>query len=118
MSARSPSNNEDDHTGLESSSNVSAPAAPIPIAVIENEQIYAAFENSIVQRVNQRLDEKLARRQATYIGAVAIIITVITAIGGYVGSLVLDLQVKSQVREQLAQEAAQVIPAFLNGVQP
>jgi len=77
---------------------------PTPSAVIENEQIYRAFENSIVQRVNERLDEQSARRRTIYIGVAAIIVTVIIAGGGYVGSLVLNLQVNTQVRERVQKE--------------
>ena len=77
---------------------------PTPSAVIENEQIYRAFENSIVQGVNERLDEQFARRRNIYISAATIIIAVITAVGGYVGNLVIELQVNIQVQKQVQKE--------------
>ena len=95
--------------GLESSSNVSPTTAPIPITVFENEQIYMAFENSIIKQVNERLDEKLAHRHNIYIGIATVIITAIIAISGYVVRLVLDHRVKTQVREQFAQETAKFV---------
>lgn len=82
----------------------SSNAPPTPSGVIENEQIYRAFENSIVQRVNDRLDEQSARRRNIYTGAAAIIITLFTAVGGYVGNLVIELQVNIQVQKQVQKE--------------
>ena len=77
---------------------------PTPSAVIENEQIYRAFENSIVQGVNDRLDEQSARRWNGYYRGTAMMITLIAAVGGYVGNLVLNLQVNTQVREQVQEQ--------------
>ena len=86
---------------------------PTPSAVIENEQIYRAFENSIVQRVNDRLDEKFARRWNGYYLVTALIITLITAGitagGSYFGNLVLERQVSTQVREQIERETARLV---------
>ena len=88
----------------ESTSNNVLSSTSMPSGVIENAQIYRAFENSIVQRVNERLDEKLARRWTMYISVAAIIIAVIMAVGGYVGNLVLNLQVNIQVQKQVQKE--------------
>ena len=93
----------------ESTSNNVLSSTSMPSGVIENAQIYRAFENSIVQRVNERLDEKLTRRWNSYIGTAAIIIAGITAVGGYFGNLVLERQVNTQVREQIERATAQIV---------
>lgn len=114
MSESSSSNAPSQHTennpaSSESMSNNVLLSTSMPSAVIENEQIYRAFGNSIVQRVNERLDEQSARRRNIYISAATIIIAVITAVGGYVGNLVIELQVNIQIREQLERATAQIV---------
>lgn len=118
MSEPSSSNAPSQHTennpaSSESTSNNVPPSTSMPSGVIENAQIYGAFENSIVQRVNDRLDEQSARRWNGYYRLTTIIITLITAgitVGsGCVGNLVLERQVSTQVREQIERATAQIV---------
>lgn len=81
------------------------PRDPMPRAVIENEQIFNAFHNSVTHQVNQRIDEKLARTRATSIAVVATLITLITASGSFIFNRVLLGEVEDQVRLQLDAEA-------------
>ena len=110
MSESSSSNAPSQHTennpaSSESTSNNVLSSTSMPSGVIENAQIYRAFENSIVQRVNDRLDEKLARRRNIYIGVVAIIATVIaTGVNFF-----LESQRNTQVREQIERATAQIV---------
>ena len=116
MSEPSSSNAPSQHTennpaSSESTSNNVPPSTPMPSAVIGNAQIYHAFENSIVQRVNERLDDKNARRWTLYTSAAATIITAITAGVSYLGNEFLNSQINTQVQEEVERATIQVVQA-------